>query len=207
MQDWIKDYFNTLYHLQLNTKVTNSYGHDISLSEGFKTYIQYVKATRIHHSKIMFIGNGGSASIASHMAIDYSKNGQLPASAFSDASALTCLSNDYGYEYVFAKQIEFHARKSDVLIAISSSGKSINILNAVAAAKQLGCKIITFSGFDATNPLAQLGDINFYVNSSEYGFVEVAHLSLCHSLLDYIITEKNKETSLSESEVSISHTG
>jgi D-sedoheptulose 7-phosphate isomerase len=193
MDEWINDYFNTLRHLQLTTSVTDSEGHSVSLSEGFKAYIQYARRTRAQHTKIMFIGNGGSAGIASHMAIDYSKNGHLPALAFSDPSALTCLSNDYGYEHVFAKQIEYHARKGDFLVAISSSGKSINILNAIAVARKIGCEIATFSGFDPGNPLARLGDINFFVNSREYGFVEVAHLSLGHSLLDYMIADECRE--------------
>jgi len=194
MHEWINNYFNTLHHLQINTKVTDAASRPLSLSDGFRAYVEHAKLTRAQHAKIMFIGNGGSAGIASHMAIDYSKNGHLPAWAFSDASALTCLSNDYGYEHVFAKQIEFHARSGDLLVAISSSGKSLNILNAIAVARKIGCKIITFSGFDPMNPLAKLGDVNFYVNSTEYGFVEVAHLSLGHSLLDYIIADENSST-------------
>ena len=83
----------------------------------------------------MFVGNGGSAGIASHLAIDFSKNGGMRAMAFNDPSALTCLGNDLGYENVFAKQIEFHGRAGDLLIAISSSGRSPNILNAVKAAR------------------------------------------------------------------------
>ncbi len=193
MLNWINNYFNTLRNLQLNTRVTDMHGHEISLDEGFKQYIDYAKATRQHHTKIMFIGNGGSSGISSHMAIDYSKNGHLPSMVFSDAAAITCLSNDYGYEHVFAKQIEFHARRGDLLVAISSSGKSINILNAVAVARKIGCQVATFSGFDPENPLAKLGDVNFYVDSTEYGFVEVAHLSLGHSMLDYIIEEQRGE--------------
>ena len=86
-------------------------------------------------NKIIFIGNGGSAGIASHLAIDFSKNGGLRALAFNDPSALTCLGNDLGYENVFAKQLEFHARPGDLLIAISSSGTSPNILSAVKEAR------------------------------------------------------------------------
>ncbi|RDI45130.1 D-sedoheptulose-7-phosphate isomerase [Aquicella lusitana] len=191
MLDWIKNHFNTLHNLQLNTIITDQEGKQLSLDEGFRRYIRSVKAVRQLNSKLIFIGNGGSAGIASHLAIDYSKNGRMPAMAFSDASAITCLSNDYGYEHVFAKQIEFHGRQGDIVIAISSSGKSINILNAVAAARSLGCQVITFSGFTANNPLSHLGDLNFYVDSNEYGFVEVAHIGLGHAMLDYIIEEQS----------------
>ena len=189
MLTWIKAHFNTLQHLLINTRTTNLQGMTLAIDEGFKQYIHCVKATREHNNKIMIIGNGGSAGIASHLAIDYSKNGKLPAMAFNDSSALTCLSNDYGYEHVFAKQVEFHARKGDVLVAISSSGKSINILNAVQAARKIGCAVITFSGFDMNNPLAKVGDLNFYVDSKEYGFVEVGHVALMHAMLDHITTE------------------
>src|SRR5580692_9341275 len=135
-------------------------------------------------NKIMFIGNGGSAGIASHLAIDFSKNGGLRSLAFNDPAALTCLGNDLGYENVFAKQIDLHARPGDLLMAISSSGKSPNILKAVDVAREKGCAVYTFSGFSPDNPLRTFGDLNFYVNSGEYGFVEITHLALCHSLLD-----------------------
>ena len=137
-------------------------------------------------NKIIFIGNGGSAGIASHLAIDFSKNGGLRALAFNDPSALTCLGNDLGYENVFAKQLEFHARPGDVLVAISSSGKSPNIINAVKMARERGCKVVTYSGFSENNDLRRTGDVNFYVRGQdmEYGFVEVAHLALCHAVLD-----------------------
>jgi D-sedoheptulose 7-phosphate isomerase len=190
MLDWIKNHFNTLYHLQLNTIITDQQGKTIQLDEGFKRYIECVKSIRSHRNKLIMIGNGGSAGVASHLAIDYSKNGRLHAITLSDPSALTCLSNDYGYEHVFEKQIEYHANQGDVLIAISSSGNSENILNAVAAAKAMGCTVITFSGFDTMNRLSQLGYLNFYVPSKEYGFVEVAHLSLGHAMLDYIIQQE-----------------
>jgi D-sedoheptulose 7-phosphate isomerase len=132
----------------------------------------------------MFLGNGGSAAIASHMAIDYSKNGGLRALAFNDPVSLTCLGNDLGYENVFAKQVDLHARSGDLLVAISSSGKSANVLAAVASARERDCRVVTFSGFQVDNGLRSAGDVNFYVGSSEYGFVEIAHLALCHAILD-----------------------
>lgn len=192
MLNWLKSHFATLHQLFLTTVVNDDLGHILSLDNGFEYYIRCIKSACQRSGKLMFIGNGGSAGIASHLAIDYSKNGHVPAITFTDASALTCLSNDYGYEHAFAKQIEFHGRKEDVLIAISSSGRSSNILNAVKSARQIGCKIITFSGFQEKNPLRQLGDINFYVASSEYGFVEVAHVGLGHAALDYMIEEQPK---------------
>ena len=125
-------------------------------------------------------------------AIDYWKNGGIRATAFNDAALLTCLSNDYGYEQVFAKPIEMMSQAGDLLIAISSSGRSLNILNGVAAARKNGCGVVTFSGFAADNPLRSLGNINFYVPSESYGYVEITHLSICHSILDLSVGLKGR---------------
>ncbi|MDD5680731.1 MAG: SIS domain-containing protein [Candidatus Omnitrophica bacterium] len=142
--------------------------------------------------KLLFIGNGGSASIASHMAADFCKNAGLPALAFNDSSLLTCVSNDLGYEHVFGKPVGLFAEKGDILFAISSSGKSDNILRGVKAARNKGGTVVTLSGFDKNNPLRKLGDINFYVPCAEYGHVEIAHLSLCHCLVDVILNGRLK---------------
>src|SRR5260370_1990537 len=130
----------------------------------------------------MFVGNGGWAGIASHMATDWLKNGGVGATCFDDGSALTCIANDLGYERVFALQIERHCRKGDVLIAISSSGKAPNILEAVAAARRAGAAVITLSGFDAVNPLRKLGDPNFLVPDRHYSFSHITPPPTCHPL-------------------------
>ena len=142
--------------------------------------------------KVIFIGNGGSAAIASHLSVDYWKNGGMRAIAFNDTSLLTCIGNDYGYPFVFEKPIEMFADEGDVLIAISSSGKSDNILNGAKMARKMKCPVITMSGFKSDNPLRSLGDLNFYVPAptGAYGFVEIAHLTLCHCIVDMIIDRK-----------------
>ena len=139
--------------------------------------------------KLIFIGNGGSAAIASHMAIDYQKNGGMRALAFNDAAALTCLANDLGHERGLEHQVDAHAYPQDVLVAVSSSGQSVNILNATRAAARRGCSVITLSGFDEDNPLRMLGGVNFHVPSRSYGIVELAHLFILHAMLDAIIEE------------------
>lgn len=152
--------------------------------EGVGIVIRKALAAHAKGCKLIFIGNGGSSAIASHMAIDYWKNGGIRATAFNDAALLTCVSNDYGYEYVFEKPIEMMAQEGDLLIAMSSSGLSQNILKGVAAAGAKECGIVTLSGFSADNPLRLLGDVNFYIPSGSYGHVEIAHLSICHAMLD-----------------------
>ncbi len=142
----------------------------------------------------MIVGNGGSASIASHMAIDYSKNGGIPAIAFNDPAGLTCLANDLGYEEVFSHQIRMLGRPGDFLCAISSSGRSTNILNAVETARKKNIEILTLSGFSDTNPLRSMGDMNLYLGSAVYGFVEIGHLTLCHAILDNLMGWQPEKT-------------
>lgn len=104
---------------------------------------------------------------------------------FTEASALTALANDYGYECVFERPVELWADADDLLVAISSSGQSENILRAARAASARNCRVITLSGFSADNPLRRLGNLNFYVPSPEYGYVELAHSVITHFLTDY----------------------
>ncbi len=137
--------------------------------------------------KVMFVGNGASAAISSHQAADYLKNGGMRALAFNDAALLTCISNDISFERVFEKPVSLFAGRGDVLVAISSSGRSANVVRAARAARAAGCAVITLTGFSPANPLRRLGDINFHVPSRLYGHVEVLHHSICHCILEYII--------------------
>jgi D-sedoheptulose 7-phosphate isomerase len=117
----------------------------------------------------------------------------MRAIAFNDSSLLTCVSNDFGYPQVFAKPFEMFADAGDVLVAISSSGRSENILLAVNMAKEKACKVITMAGFSDDTPLRFAGDLNFYVPSDTYGHVEIVHLTLCHCILDTIISRQGRE--------------
>jgi len=185
-------YFKDIHNLLKITQVTDAHGQSALADSSLCRIIRRVINLKEKNNKLIFIGNGGSASIASHMATDFLKNGGIPAIAFNDASLITCLSNDLGYENVFKKPIEMLAGKGDLLVSISSSGRSANILQATQAAKKKPCFIITLSGFDSDNPLRGMGDINFYVKSRSYGHVEIAHLTICHCLLDMII-EKGQD--------------
>lgn len=184
MQDALDRYFGTLASLLRGAEVTDRTARPLPLEQGCEWVRKAAHETHDNGNKIMFVGNGGSSGIASHLAIDYSKNGGLRSMAFNDAAALTCLGNDLGYENVFAKQIDFHARAGDLLVAISSSGRSPNILAAVKAARARDCGVVTYSGFTEDNDLRRTGDVNFFVQSCEYGFVEISHLALCHAVLD-----------------------
>ena len=143
-------------------------------------------------------GLGGSAAIASHVVIDLNKAAGVRAVALNDPAALTCLANDLSYQEVFATQIAWHGRPGDVLVAISSSGKSINILQAVEAARAARMRVVTFSGFRGDNPLRLSGDLNFYVPSDRYGFVELAHQILLHAVTDALGAERAKPAEAAE---------
>ena len=137
--------------------------------------------------RVIFIGNGGSAGIASHLAIDLAKNAAVPAHCFSDASMMSCLANDYGFEDWLAHAVRLSARAGDCLVAISSSGRSKNILNAVAQARAMKLDVITLSGMNADNSLRGLGDVNFWVDSRSYNIVETAHQFWMMAAIDLII--------------------
>ena len=148
--------------------------------------------TNNNSGKVIIVGNGGSAAIASHFSVDLTKNAKVRSINFNESDLITCFANDYGFENWISMAIEFYAEKEDLVILISSSGKSQNMLNAADKAKELGISnLITFSGFSNKNPLSQKGDINFWVNSEAYNFVENIHQIWLLSLVDLIIGDKH----------------
>jgi len=189
VREFAGNYYARLFDFAKAVRVTDGAGNTMEFDRGIEGAISLIRENIGGH-KIMFIGNGGSAAISSHMSTDFWKNGGMRAIAFNDSSVLTCIGNDYGYKHVFEKPIEMFADNGDILIAISSSGRSENILLGVGAALAKGCKVITLSGFDGDNPLSSLGDFNFYVPSNAYGPVEVLHHSICHCILDTIMQAK-----------------
>ena len=144
-----------------------------------------------NNAKVLIFGNGGSAAIASHVSVDLTKNANIRSVNFNEADLITCFSNDYGYERWVEKAVEFYADKKDVLILISSSGKSKNMINACKSAKNKNLsKIITFTGHDKDNPLSKLGDINFWTDSKAYNFVENIHQIWLLTIVDLIIGKR-----------------
>ncbi len=175
--DELKD---VLYSIE----ASNIDGKKYETNEALEESIKIIMSLYNCGGKIILVGNGASASIASHIAVDFWKNAGIQAITFNDSPALTCISNDYGYEHVFEKPIEKFAEAGDLLIAISSSGSSENILRAVKAARSRCAGVITLSGFSRDNPLREKGDINLYVPSDKYGYVEIVHHFICHCMVD-----------------------
>jgi len=145
------------------------------------------------NKKVLIFGNGGSAAISSHVSVDLTKNTKIKVFNFNEADLLTCFSNDYGYERWIEKTIEFYGEQGDVVILISSSGKSKNMLNACKAAKRKKIsKIITLTGNKKNNPLSKLGDINLWVDSDIYNHIENTHQIWLLSICDLISLNKVK---------------
>ncbi|HEY5999297.1 MAG TPA: SIS domain-containing protein [bacterium] len=176
-------YLGTLARIGAATACTDGEGRDLGLDPGFARAVDLLVAAGTACATVHFVGNGGSAAIASHGAVDFFNAG-VRSRAFNDGSLLTCLANDFGYEEVFARPLALVASPGDVLVAISSGGRSRNILAAAAAARRGGCAVVTLSGFDADNPLRALGDLNFHVPSHSYGLVECLHQTICHGFHD-----------------------
>ena len=155
------------------------------LKEEIKNTIVLIKKIK----RIFFIGNGGSNAICSHMAEDFSKIAKIPSLSFSDAALITCYSNDYGYENAIAEWLEIHFQEDDMLIALSSSGNSDNIVNAAKFVKKINGKIVTLTGFNKNNKLSSLGDINIHIDNNRYGIVECFHEVILHSIVDTLQNE------------------
>ena len=142
-------------------------------------------------SKIMIFGNGGSAAIASHVSVDLTKNAGIRCANYNEADLITCFSNDYGFDRWIEKAIDFYSDDKDVLILISSSGKSQNMINACKSARNKKIStIITFTGHEKNNPLYKLGDINFWINNKAYNFVENTHQVWLLTICDLIIGKR-----------------
>lgn len=174
--DFYKDYFKLLHE-----KIADVDGNLLDRA------VDMIKTTIANNRKLIIVGNGGSAAMASHVAVDLTKNAGIRTINFNEADLLTCFANDYGYEHWVTQAIKFYADEGDLAILISSSGSSKNIVNGAKTAKEMGLQVITFSGFRNDNPLRECGDLNFYVDSKGYNIVEMTHHVWLLALVDRII--------------------
>lgn len=168
--------------------------NDNDVEAAMEYICQLLTRGRAAGNSVYIIGNGGSAAVASHIANDFVNAVALRAVTLHEPSVLTCMANDYGYDTAYARQIKVLGRSEDILIAISSSGNSQNIRNAVDEARNCGMTTITLTGFKEENPLRCQGDLNLWVASGEYGMVEIAHLFLLHNLADRLRQQRSAET-------------
>lgn len=165
-------------------EITGRDGSSLGTEPGMTAALQILSQMRGNNGSVYVIGNGGSAAVASHAVIDLVNVAKLRAFTLHEPSVLTCIVNDYGYENAYSRLLAHMARPGDVLIAISSSGRSMNIRNAAEQVVNNGGSVITFSGFLHDNPLRSMGDVNIWLDASDYGLVEVGHQFILHNMSD-----------------------
>lgn len=172
-----------------NTEFTekNLANKNLSFEQAIGHIASFFINVKKYNKQVFFIGNGGSAGIATHMSTDFIKNGGIKTQNLYSSSLITCMGNDYGYENIFSKPLNLLFQKNDLLVAISSSGNSCNVINALNIAKEKGGKTITFSGFESNNKIRFLGDYNIYVPISHYGIVESIHNMILQQIVDTIL--------------------
>ena len=163
---------------------TDATGSQIPPAEAFSRWVQLTREVRDAGRMLYFAGNGGSAMIAGHMAADACKNGGLRAMAFNDAALLTAVSNDLEFAEIFSLPLSRIGQRGDLLMTISSSGNSPNIIRALECAGQVGMHSVTLSGKGPNNRSRSLGTLNFYVPADRYGWVECAHQLIIHYWFD-----------------------
>ena len=176
---YLKDYLNRL------SELITDFNHI-----EFLNIIKILKQIKKNKKKVIIVGNGGSAAMASHVSVDLTKLCKIRAINFNEAALLTCFSNDYGYENWVQKALSFYADKDDLLICISSSGQSKNIIKGAKFAKKIGCKVITLTGFDKKNKVRQIGDVNLWIESKNYNIIEMTHHIWLLSIVDCLAKAK-----------------
>ena len=157
-------------------------GNSLDYEKGIQKNLGMLESLRDRCANLFLVGNGGSAGVVSHILTDFINVNKLNARTLHESSLLSCMSNDYGYENSFSEPLSTLAREKDLLIAVSSSGRSPNIHNAVKSVKKVGGEVITLSGFGHDNPLKSMGDLNIWLDSTSYGLVEIGHLFYLHYL-------------------------
>jgi D-sedoheptulose 7-phosphate isomerase len=164
------------------TKFTDNDEISLECEPGVQKNLEMLAKLRDRSGNLFLIGNGGSAGVVSHILTDFINVNKLNARTLHEPTLLSCMSNDYGYENSFSEPLSTLAREKDLLIAVSSSGRSANIRNAVKSIKEVGGYAITLSGFGQDNPLRSMGDLNVWLDSNNYGLVEIGHLFYLHYL-------------------------
>ena len=190
--NYIKELKDSLEHTEIWQGASQN-GRCDGYDQGMNLLVDIFSEHKARQSQLFFIGNGGSSAIASHMTADFMKNGGMNTYSLYDNAVTTCMGNDYGYEYIFSRPLEFLAREGDLLVAISSSGNSDNIINAIKIARKKKAYVITFTGFLPDNKAKQMGDCNVYVPCSRYGIVESIHNIMLQQVVDMVMERDGAE--------------
>ena len=186
MKQFINDYFKEFQKLT---------ACNLEISDRLQVIKRLFESTHKSGNKIIFVGNGGSAAMASHCSVDLSKNAGIRSINFNEADLITCLANDRGFENWVTEALKLYADKGDVVVLISSSGKSDNMINAAKYCNQNFLTLVTVTGMDKRNPLKSQNDkgsytdsdLNLWVNSKAYNLIEMVHHFWLLCICDMII--------------------
>jgi len=186
--NWNKN-IDALHQYLSEISFRNIEGTEIDSNKGFLEWVENVQNIRESNNTIYFVGNGASASMACHFAADMAKNGKIKTQVFTDVSLITAIANDISYDEVFAEPIKLQMTKNDMLVAISSSGNSKNIIRACEECRLKNGKIVTLSAMKRDNALNSIGDINIYIPAQTYGWAESGHTVILHYWMDLILSK------------------
>ncbi len=173
-----------------NLSVRDEQGNELAVDDGFAQWVEITLAAKKSRNVVYLAGNGASASMASHMAADLAKNGRMHTQVLTDQSFITAIGNDISFDDVYSFPLSVRGNEGDVLITISSSGNSPNVVKAINMAKSLGMKVITVSGLKEDNASRKSGHLNFYLPATTYGYVEGTHGILLHHWMDFMELHK-----------------
>ena len=175
----------------LSLTATDGDGKPLNIEAAFALWIDWTVQIREGKRTVFLIGNGASASMASHVAADLAKNAHVHTEVFTDLALITAIANDMSFQEIFSEPLKRRLVPGDMVVAISSSGRSANILQAAQTTRKLGGKVVTLSAMNSENPLRRLGDLNFYIPVQTYGMAETCHAAILHYWIDKIVSENS----------------
>ncbi len=156
----------------------------------FDLWCETTEVVRQAERVIYLIGNGASASMASHFAADLAKNADLHTQVFTDTSLITAVANDMSYDMIFVAPLRQRLKNGDMVVAISSSGSSPNVLKAAEFAASRKATVVTLSAMQPGNALRQLGALNFWLPADTYGMAETGHAAILHHWMDRVSLQR-----------------
>lgn len=185
MNNFVDEYMNIIYAALDNVVITNHNGEKMQLQQALDQWADRAKNIRDEKKGLIFFcGNGASATMAEHMSHDWFQNAEINTTTCSETAHITAVGNDYSFDEIFSYRIGRIVSDRDMLVTISSSGNSPNIVKALETGRRRGAYLITLSGKEPDNKSRELGDLNFYVPLPTYGLTESAHTVLLHAALD-----------------------
>jgi len=182
-----QEHISGLQEILRLVSVRDASGKEIEVNAAFIDWTEMTCRLREEMKTVYLIGNGASASMASHISADLAKNAHVHTEVFSDLSLITAIGNDLGFEEVFAEPLRRRVEQGDMVVAISSSGRSPNILRACREARNAGATVVTLSAMDPENRLRREGSLNFYLSANTYGTAETCHAAVLHYWLDRMV--------------------